>query len=193
MVKKSKNKFKNIKINLNISNRLLYSIIAVLVIVGIGAFVYAVTPNPGHAASEIGGLVNMYVDSTTKKLCYQNGSYTKAGCSLQQTTCTPKSEYQFFNDEDICSDSTQELQNEYCNEMCKAQSSCNGILPANVMGILPAKCSGGTKVYFDSGTRVSCTGGNPEDTLKCFCKTVSAKNYFKEILTENSSPTYRCL
>jgi len=41
-------------INIKISNRVLYSFIAVAIIVAIIGVVYAVVPSPGHTASEIG-------------------------------------------------------------------------------------------------------------------------------------------
>jgi hypothetical protein len=190
MVKKSKNKFKNIKINLNISNRLLYSIIAVLVIVGIGAFVYAVTPNPGHTANEIEGVCKSNGEGCTNvkdsrftinsqgELCFN----VQTVCTTQNTPCTATI-YPIINDEGLCS-LTLSQQNARCKEECSAHVACNGDL-------LPAPCTKGTSIYYNDGVRISCSQTTPVNTLSCKCQNNPSQNYKKEV--SGSETQQRCI
>lgn len=204
-------KTKTIKINLKISNRLLYSIITLILIVGIGVGVYAYgTSNPaifGHSAGELTGVCktdgtgcptlsandpriqssmkDMYVDSN-KKLCYQNGTTTipAGGCGTQTASCT-KTEVISSPENGVCSQSLS-VQNGVCSQdVCPYYTSCNG----NTL----SGCSGGTSVYYNDGTRYSCTPGNPTDTLKCTCKMNPALNYVQETQGTTTINTYRCL
>jgi hypothetical protein len=205
MVKKSKNKFKNIKINLNISNRLLYSIIAVLVIVGIGAFVYAVTPNPGHTANEIEGVcksngqgcpnyqTNLNLKIENEKLCYP----TSTGCHIDLTSC-PNTKTEnittsgtTFSKDGECP--TLAIQNQKCNDACSNKIACTG--ETSLTG-----CTGGspTSVKYTKGvSSYTCTATTiffpttiTTYTLNCTCSLTSAQNYNKEVSGGGAAGTY---
>ena len=197
---------KTIKIKLNVSNKLLYSVLAIILVIGISAIVYAYNPSGtggipsvfGHSADEIEGLgsnnIDMYVDTTTKKLCYQNGTIT-SGCITQQLTCTAPPLAKSFSDEGLCASfhtTTQRL--EYCKEQCgtiSISSPCYGDNTAlNNCGAYPTSVT-----KFNNATYTSCTpntGSGGVDTISCTCKLTSA-TYIKEISNTGTTPTYRCL
>ncbi|MDD5700155.1 MAG: tail fiber domain-containing protein [Candidatus Nanoarchaeia archaeon] len=80
-MKKGKNK----KINIHFSNRWLYTFIALGIILAIAIGVYAVTPNPGHASTEIdfsgnGVLPHLVLDSlSTGDAWTSQGAYISLG------------------------------------------------------------------------------------------------------------------
>jgi len=179
-------RFKTIKINLSISNKLLYSIIAVFLIVAIGAVVYAAggtggTPNPGHSASEISGvcktdgtgcpstLNNKVKDPITEittdvngKLCWKYT--TGGGCSIQQTICsanqvtTPP-----FSGQGYCPNSADRLST--CISKCNELIACSG----DTSGL--SGCSGGafSNSYYNKGVSTGCSESGNTWVYSCLC------------------------
>ena len=183
---------KTIKIKLNVSNKLLYSVLTIFIIAAITTGVYAYgTYNPskfGHSAGELTGVcmsdgtnclsgagggsnIDMYVDTTTKKLCYDDGT-SSTPCTNQIVSCTKTKRI----------DAGSSTSNHDCKLDCMDlnEIACDGDLIST--------CTGGTSVKYNFGVFKPSTYGN-----ECECSVLSTSKYTKEISSGAGTPNYRCI
>jgi len=182
---------KTIKIKLNVSNKLLYSIIAILLIIGITAVVYAFNTNTpatfGHSAGELDGVCKSdgtgcsavggndeRIEESVKgisvnnngKLCYDFEDSSVGDCTTEIAYCTESGQIEFFSPNG-CTSEYAEAQ--ACIAKCKSSVACEANKIAGCNGALDAKYTTGVSDGCDSN-----------DKLKCTC-TVSNKPYTNEI------------
>ena len=99
-------------VKIEISNRAMYFLVTFGIIALFAIGVFAVTPNPGHTASEIEGVcrsdgvnclvtdpqtdLGLYLDGN--KLCYPTAS--SASCSVETATCSLTTQITTFVEDD---------------------------------------------------------------------------------------------
>jgi hypothetical protein len=180
---------KTIKIKLNVSNKLLYSILAIILVIGISAVVYAYNPsgtggNPaifGHSADEINGVCmsdgtfcsatsnndeRFTIKAGTGKLCYDYPTTT--GCTTQS---------------EICSSTKQITVDPGTNKLGVCTSECLDTIACN--GKTITGCNKGTIVNYNKGIPTSGTNN------KCTCSFNPPVNYLQEVST--SGTVERCI
>ena len=201
---------KTFKINLKVPNKLLYSILAIILVIGISAVVYAFNTNDpatfGHSAGELDGVCKsdgsgcqgvsatderiegsvegMYINED-KKLCYKYEKSVSAGCTYNSVTCT-ETGTTTTEGVNYCS-ATLSSQNSKCLAACKLKEACDGD------DTLLTGCTGFNNVNpltvnYALGSKTSCeagTGHPSEDKLYCSCR-VTGVPYNTEVA---SNPT----
>jgi len=182
---------KTIKIKLNVSNKLIYTILTIFIIAAITAGVYAYgTSNPskfGHTMGEIQGLdglqdarvqdsvKNLYVNSTGG-LCYDYEGSSLGDCTTTSASCTKTGSISFLSPNGCASGGASA-----CNVKCNSTIAC----PANDI----SGCYGAINAKYTSGTSEGCVG----DTLTCTCS-VSNKLYTNEVPgTSGTTTISKCL
>lgn len=168
---------KTIKIKLNVSNKLLYSVLAIFIIIAIAGITYAYgggygDPSiMGHTANEIDGLGDLkdtrmhdtvkglYVNEDDQ-LCFQHEVIVSGDCESDINYCTESDILTFFASPKLCEKPTDFL-DDMCDSKCTSKVACQGEFYSD--------CTSGLDAYYFNGSLNDCFG---EDLL-CNCDVVN--------------------
>ena len=188
-------------VKIEISNRAMYFLVAFGIIALFAVGVFAVTPNPGHPASEIDGACHYDDDSAVEDwvncppnfaqeiglheaqgtLCYDSGS--DSSCNLESASCT--SERYVTGDQYLVDMNDCSFAEDDCEDVCRNTVACDGRAATSF------SC-GATAVNYNQASVESCNSNTEE--LMCYCS-VSGVSYQSEVpsnakcLLDDSSPT----
>ncbi len=187
------------KIHINLSNKVLYTFVTIIVILALGVGVYALAPNPGHAASEVdfsetiatlnadqiclagscqtswpsgggAGVNNLSVDANGF-LCYDTG----ASCTTAPRTCEPQSGIIEVRVDSTSCDVLQEVQRTIeCNAGCSSIVACEGDSQGTCFG------GSGNNIFYDIGSSEGCSDSGGDAYLSCDCGLTFGLAYSQE-------------
>ena len=168
------------KIQINFTNKWLYTFALIIGILVISIGVYAIAPNPGHSANELEGVcrtdkincpsfqddLGLYIDSN-HQLCYPTS--TSASCYIESVDCPFTTTITLTMDAGGPACETS-LGANLCTSLCEETIACNG-------DSTQFSCGATTNFYYDQSSVVGCDG----DLLTCYCSVSSGNQHDKEI------------
>ncbi len=174
------------RVNIKISNKAVYSLLAIFIIAAVAVSVFAAlpssAPNPGHLASEIASVcrtdgvgceglqnnLNLYIRSSDGLLCYPTAE--ASSCTTGPELCSYSEAGYQISDMGAC-DLSASVQDTICNFACKDIVACEG--DTTNFG-----CGDTGTIKYASGTADGCQIYEGEHLVDCLCSV--SENYQKE-------------
>jgi len=182
-----------VKIEINFTNKWLYTFFLVVGVLALGVGVYAVShPNPGHTTSQIEGVcrsdgvdclvtdsqpdLGLYINPSTNELCYPTAS--SASCSLEAATCS--STVQIPVSVEMCG----VFESAVCDVACGNTVACDG-------DSTPFSCGTPGVVYYDQASVLVCNDAEStgDFILWCDCSISSGSQAYQKEIPDSS----RCI